>query len=79
MLQSKGPWACAICGRTTWKPTILIGEEAIGPVCARRAGLIKAAKSSGNGTRFRLFSALRSPRGVPAATTGDLFDGIDDA
>ena len=72
-------WSCALCGRRTAKPAVLIGSEAIGPVCARRAGLIKAAKSSSKGSRIRLVFAPRSPRGAAAATTGDLFDGIDDA
>ena len=72
-------WSCALCGRRTTKPAVLIGAEAIGPVCARRAGLIEAAKSSGKGSRIRLFFASRSPRGTAAATTGDLFDGIDNA
>ena len=72
-------WSCALCGRHTAKPAVLIGSEAIGPTCARRAGLIQAAKSSSKGSRIRLVFASRSPRGTAAATTGDLFDGIDDA
>ena len=74
-----GGWSCALCGRRTTKPAVLIGSEAIGPVCARRAGLIEAAKSSGKGSRIRLFFASRSPRGMAEATTGDLFDGTEDA
>ena len=74
-----GGWSCALCGRRTTKPAVLIGSEAIGPVCARRAGLIQAAKSGSKGSRIRLVFASRSPRGTAAATTGDLFDGIDNA
>lgn len=33
-------YRCAFCGKTT-KPYVLIGNEAVGPTCARRAGLTK--------------------------------------
>ena len=72
-------WVCALCGRGTSKPAVLIGAEAVGPVCARRARLIQAAKYSSKGSRMRLGFASRSPRGTAAATTGDRFDGIDNA
>ena len=78
MTQYIGAWVCAMCGRQTTKPAVLIGEDAIGPVCARRAGLIQVAKSSGKGGRIRLFSASRAPRGMATPTTGDPFEGIED-
>ena len=71
-------WKCAICGRPTAKPALLIGEEAIGPVCARRAGLLKAAKSAGKRSRFRVCShGPRAASEIPA--TGDLFEDANDA
>ena len=38
---------CALCGRVTLDPAVLIGAEPIGPKCARRAGLLKLAKVKG--------------------------------
>jgi ribosome-binding protein aMBF1 (putative translation factor) len=32
---------CAICGRRLFKAAIQIGRMAVGPKCARRAGLIQ--------------------------------------
>ena len=38
---------CALCGRPT-EPAVLIGNEAIGPTCARNTGLmaVKATKTN---------------------------------
>ncbi|MEN6536668.1 MAG: hypothetical protein ABFD89_23635 [Bryobacteraceae bacterium] len=65
-------WSCAICGRSTAKPAVLIGSEAIGPTCARRAGLIQAAKKSGKTSRVQLFSRAAAPR--EDTRTRDLFE-----
>lgn len=67
-------WSCALCGRHTSKPAVLIGSEAIGPVCARRAGLIQAAKKSGKLSRVQLFSRSNAPRGD--TRTRDLFEEV---
>lgn len=32
---------CAICGRALDKPAVTLGRAAIGPKCAKRAGLIQ--------------------------------------
>lgn len=65
-------WSCAICGRSTAKPAVLIGSEAIGPTCARRAGLIQAAKKSGKASRVRLFARSTALR--EDMRTRDLFE-----
>lgn len=61
---------CALCGRTTLQPAVLIGAEAIGPKCAKRAGLIDIKPRPGS----RLFVPTRRPaRAVQAGETPDLF------
>lgn len=32
---------CARCGRVTFLPAVVIGGQPLGPVCARKAGLIE--------------------------------------
>ena len=68
-------WSCALCGRHTSKPAVLIGSEAIGPVCARRAGLIQAAKKSGKLSRVQLFRGQSAPREDPRMRA--LFEGVE--
>lgn len=60
---------CAMCGKPT-KPYVLIGREAIGPKCAKRAGLtpMKAPK----GSRLTFVKAKPSKR-QQAQETLDLF------
>lgn len=39
---------CALCGRLTLNPAVMIGVHPVGPKCARRAGLIElSAKKTG--------------------------------
>jgi hypothetical protein len=39
---------CALCGRVTLNPAVMIGVHPVGPKCARRAGLIEiASRKSG--------------------------------
>lgn len=35
---------CALCGRPVLNPAVLIGQLPVGPVCARRAGLVELAR-----------------------------------
>ena len=35
---------CALCGRPTMNPAVMIGQLPVGPKCARRAGLVEAAR-----------------------------------
>ncbi len=42
---------CAMCGRPT-NPFVMIGREAIGPKCAKRAGLTPAKAPKGSRLRF---------------------------
>lgn len=39
---------CALCGRVTLDPAVMIGSEPVGPKCARKAGLLKFAKVRGS-------------------------------
>lgn len=36
--------ACALCGRITLKPAVLIAGHPVGPTCAKRANLMPLAK-----------------------------------
>ena len=38
---------CARCGRITLKPALFIGVLPIGPVCARKAGLLQSKRRRG--------------------------------
>lgn len=61
---------CALCGRPMSEAAVLIGNMPVGPVCARRAGLLQLAKR-----RIGLvFPVVRSkaPR-QPIPQTLDLF------
>ena len=61
---------CAICGRVTLNPAVMLGAEPIGPKCARRAGLLKLKRLSGS----RIAAGVRrSPK--PDQHTLDLFAG----
>ena len=63
---------CAICGRVTLQPAVMLGAEPIGPKCARRAGLLKLAnKRQGS----RLFTNKRHAPHRDAKTR-DLFEGL---
>ncbi len=35
---------CALCGRPMLDAAVMIGQLPVGPVCARRAGLLQLAK-----------------------------------
>jgi hypothetical protein len=35
---------CALCGRVTLNPAVLIGVRPVGPTCAKKAGLMPLAK-----------------------------------
>jgi hypothetical protein len=39
---------CALCGRVTLSPAVMIGNEPIGPKCAKKAGLLPLAKRKGS-------------------------------
>ena len=57
------PNRCARCGRVTFLPAVVIGGQPLGPVCARKAGLIEPKR------RRRASEAERDSR------TRDLFEG----
>ena len=61
---------CAMCGRPT-TPYVMIGREAIGPKCARRAGLTPTKVPKGSRLRFTHMKPVREA--VPE--TLDLFEG----
>lgn len=62
---------CALCGRST-APYVLIGKEAIGPKCAKRAGLTPARAPRGSQLRFVAYKPVRESGGE----TLDLFTEI---
>lgn len=63
---------CAMCGKPT-QPFVMIGSEAIGPKCAKRAGMNRKTLA---GTRAQFVKALTKqqldPRNLP------LFADLDD-
>ena len=63
---------CALCGRAT-EPAVMIGQEAIGPKCARRAGLLGSKAPKGG--RVRVLG--RRPARSDGPQTMDLFAGLD--
>ena len=38
---------CSLCGRSMAQAAVMIGQEPIGPKCARRAGLLTLASKTG--------------------------------
>lgn len=64
-------WRCAICGRVTLQPAVMLGSEPIGPKCARRAGLLTLTKRRGSRVApSRRLATKRDGR------TRDLFEGV---
>ena len=63
---------CAMCGRPT-TPFVLIGREAIGPKCARKAGLTPTRAPKGSRLQF----LKQKPTREDYPTTGDLFEGLE--
>ena len=55
---------CARCGRVTFLPAVVIGNQPFGRVCARKAGLIELKR------RRRASEVERD------TSTKDLFDGV---
>ena len=60
---------CAMCGRPTM-PFVMIGNAAIGPKCARRAGLTPAKAPKGTKLKFLKLKPVREHD----PQTLDLFD-----
>lgn len=69
MLKAK----CALCGRLTM-PYAMIGNMAVGPKCAARAGLLKGKVPKGSAVRFVPQPGKRSSR---EPETMDLFADAD--
>lgn len=64
---------CAFCNRPLEHAAVLIGEMAVGPVCAERAGLIEKARR-GYGT-LRMGAKAKGGRvRMTGDATMDLFD-----
>lgn len=64
---------CAICGRPTLKPAVLLGAEAIGPTCARRAGLTAIKPRAGS----RMVLPRHQRRPSERGETLDLFESLE--
>lgn len=65
---------CALCGRPT-VPYAMIGNMAVGPKCAARAGLLKGKVPKGSAVRFVPQPGKRSTR---EPETMDMFSFDDD-
>lgn len=64
---------CAMCGRPT-EPAVMIGSEAVGPKCARRAGFFEK-QPKGSAVRV-IKRAVRAPR-EKLPETMDLFEHLE--
>ena len=65
---------CAICGRPT-EPAVMIGSEAVGPRCARKAGLYAVAATKGSRVRH-VGRRTRAPK-ERLPETIDMFEGLE--
>lgn len=61
---------CSVCGRRT-TPFAFLGNEPIGPTCARSLGLTKNSRAAKSG-RLRIVAAKNSGRDA-GPQTGELF------
>jgi hypothetical protein len=61
---------CILCGRKT-EPAVMLADKAVGPRCARKAGLLERAKKRQGAVR--LFEAVRRPADP---MTLDLFEAL---
>lgn len=62
---------CALCGRVTMNPAVLIGNHPVGPKCARRAGLMPLAQRK-TGLVFPVTGRKSRPKAD--SRTMDLFE-----
>ena len=58
---------CVLCGRET-RPAVMLADKAVGPKCARKAGLIERAKKQQGSVRL-----VNAPRRPADPETLDLF------
>lgn len=65
---------CAFCGRQT-TPYVMIGANAVGPTCARKAGLTKAKLPKAS--MIRVVGRKPSQPRASVPETMDLFAGIE--
>ncbi|WP_313080494.1 hypothetical protein [Pulveribacter sp.] len=63
---------CALCGRSMASATVYIGQLPVGPTCARRAGLVEAARKRRGALRLQLLP--RTPAAQRDSRTLDLFE-----
>lgn len=61
-------YVCALCGRPMDRPAAMIGTRAIGPKCAKKAGLLKRTGLAGKVTPVKI---------AQDDQTLDLFAGLD--
>lgn len=65
---------CAMCGRPT-EPYAWIGAEALGPKCARRAGIVKGKAPKSSRIRFAEPGPKTPKERVPV--TMDMFEELE--
>jgi len=53
-------YRCALCGRSMAAPAVTVGQLAVGPSCARRAGLIELGRKRAG--FVRLFASMKPTR-----------------
>ena len=63
-------YTCAFCGRKT-EPAVFIGNQAIGPTCAKKAGLLKPQRKGSSVTVVK-----RKRNQEQCGETMDLFDEL---
>ena len=65
---------CALCGRVTLNPAVMIGAHPVGPKCAKRAGLMPLTKRK-KGVVFALRKRKQWPKHEDKNL--DLFEGLE--
>lgn len=63
---------CALCGRPTM-PAAFIGNEPIGPKCARKANLFNTKATKGSRVKF----VMHNPKSAKGPRTLDLFPELE--
>lgn len=63
---------CALCGRRT-NPAAFIGNEPIGPKCARNANLLNNKMPKGSRVKF----VMHNPKSMKGPRTLDLFPDLE--
>lgn len=69
---------CCLCNRPMLSAAVFIGIMPVGPVCARRAGLVEKARKKHGALRIAPGSAAGPAQRKADDKTLDLFDSLEE-